>query len=201
MAETASKSDQAIQVVKLGFIVIGGYYGLTAITKVAEGLGLKKTAEEQATDKIINEDANLDATKIQDQNNPYVAFNPNYSNAIVTAWKKKYPGLVWNIPRQEHFPRQQYIDWAKDIYEAKKSWIINPLSILNPAATTIPNDNEDILYYVFRGLQTQFQISLLSRIFSYTYKVDLLLYLKSFLNAEELNKILQIIRYYPQYYK
>lgn len=184
MAE--SKSDQALDIVKLGVYVVGGYFGLKAIKKIAEGLGLSDSKEEEENKEAFDQ-SNQDSTTIQNQNNPFVAFNPNYAPAIVIAWKKKYPGLVWNAPRQEHFSRDQYKAWALEVYNARMGWA--------------GDDDEDILYHVFRSLQTQWQLSLFSSVFNYYYKTDLLLFLKGFLSANELNDILQIVKYYPQYYK
>jgi len=49
-------------------------------------------------------------------------------------------------------------------------------------------------------LQTQYQLSFLSRTFSFYYKKDMLSYLKTFMDDNNLRDVLEIIKNYPQYY-
>lgn len=185
-ASIQSHSETALEIAKV--IAIGGGLVLSykVIRSITDAFGL--TQDEK--DKILADalkDSNKDSTQIQDQKNPYVAFNPNYASAIVTAWKKKYPGQVWNTPKQAKFTQTEYKDMAVKIHNAKSGWL--------------GDDNEDVLYSIFRAIQTQWQLSLLSSFFSTYFSQDLLLFLKSFLSPSEMGDILDMIRPYPQYFK
>ena len=94
-------------------------------------------------------------------------------------------GIYLSPTKQEKIDRPKFLELAKDILDAKGYF----------------NDDEDKLYNVFKTIQTQFQLSLLSRVFSTYYKKDLLEYLKSILNADEIAPILKQVQNYPQYLK
>jgi len=182
----AVKSVEAFEGAKVIAIAVGLggtlWLGYKIVTGVTDLLGLTKSEAKKKLDAALLQAAG-DSTKITDQNNPYVAFNPNFANAIVTAWKKKYPGQVWNTSKQAKFSEQQYKDMA-DRIESAPGWF---------------NDNEDTLYDIFRTIQTQWQLSLLSSFFHTYNEKDLFLFLTGFLSDDEMGNILNIIKNYPQY--
>ena len=176
------KSQQVTEYVKIGLYLSLAYFGFKAIKSLAETFGLSKTESEVLTDEATTDVAQ---STTEASSNPFLSFSPMYSNALVTAWKKSHPNQVWNIPKQEKLPRLQYLDLAKDINESNGYF----------------NDDENRLYSVFSKIETQYQLSLLSRVFTTYYKKDLFNYLKSFLNASELQPILNKVKNYPQYFK
>jgi len=61
------------------------------------------------------------------------------------------------------------------------------------------NDNEEAIYGVFRKLQTQSQVSSLSKAFQAKYKEDLYYWLKNILSAGELATVLKIVNAKPKF--
>ena len=86
---------------------------------------------------------------------------------------------------QMKFDAMSYKNYVDTLYNAKG----------------IFKDDENSVLDVFRNLQTQYQLSFLARIFSFFYKKDMLSYLKTFMNDDNLKEVLEIIKNYPQYYK
>lgn len=180
----AHSSSNTLEYVKTGGYIILGLLGIGVVKNLAEAFGILDSKEKKYINDVL-EDANMDSTKIQDQSNPFIAFNPNYASAIVASWQKKYPGQVWNTAKQAKFSQTDYKTMADQIAKAPGFF----------------NDDEDVLYSVFRRIQTQWQLSLLSSFFTTFHKKDLLLFLKSFLGEEEFSDLLKIIKPYPQYYQ
>ena len=176
-------SSQVGEYVKIGLYMAGAFIAYKAIKKLAETFGLVKTKEEEGLE-TATEQASQSSTEAS-ATNPLLSFNPNYSTALVTAYKKKFPDKAWNIAKQEGISRDQYKAFSRDLLNAKG----------------IFNDDEQKIYSIFRTLQTQFQLSLLSRVFSFYWKKDLLEYLKTTLSAEEIAPILNQVKNYPQYLK
>lgn len=176
-------SGQVQEYLKIGLYMAGAFVAYKAIKGLAETFGIIKTKQEEGLETATQE-AGQSATQASNTN-PFLSFNPNYSNALIIAFKKKFPAKTFNITQQEGLERKKYLELAKDILDAKGYF----------------NDDEDKLYYIFRTIQTQYQLSVLSRIFSAYYKKDLLEYLKTFLKAEELEPILTQVKNYPQYLK
>jgi hypothetical protein len=60
------------------------------------------------------------------------------------------------------------------------------------------NDDEDTLYSIFRAIPNLTIFSMVSNIFNYKYKVDLQMFLVTFMNESEMNKLYKIIiaKYY-----
>jgi hypothetical protein len=175
-------SGQIGEYFKIGLYMAGAFVAYKAIKGLAETFGIIKTKQEEELETATEQ---AGASSTQASSNPFLSFNPNYSNALIIAFKKKYPQKTFNITQQEGIERKKYLEFAKDILDAKGYF----------------NDDEDRLYYIFRTIQTQYQLSVLSRIFSAYHKKDLLEYLKSFLKAEELEPILTQVKNYPQYLK
>lgn len=177
------KSDQYVEYIKIGAYGVLFYFGYKALMQIMETLGLSKTAAETNVD-TAQADTSGNGTTIQE--NPFIAFNPKYSAAIVGAYNKKYAPQVFNGTKNlGGISQAGFLDLAKRIDDSKGLF----------------NDDEDTLYDVFRSISTQWQLSFLAAIFSAYYKKDLFLYLKSFLNANELNSLLSMIKNYPQYIK
>lgn len=176
-------SGQVSEYLKIGLYMAGAYIAYKAIKGLAETFGIIKTKEETGLE-TATEQASQSSTEAS-SSNPLLSFSPLYSNALVVAYQKKFPSKIWDVSKQEKIDRPKFLELAKDILDAKGYF----------------NDDEDKLYNVFKTIQTQFQLSLLSRVFSTYYKKDLLEYLKSILNADEIAPILNQVKNYPQYFK
>ena len=180
MAQTKTNPAEYI---KYAFWIGGAYLGFIALKKIGETFGLLQTKEEQFLD-TASEKASGDSTIATDTNNPFIAFNGNYAYALVKAFYKKYPKGKWMNNAQLGMSKTDYLNLAKGLYNA----------------SGVFNDDEDSVYGVFRKVQTQYQLSILSGIFYFFYKKDLLEYLKGFMNADEMDKLLQMVKNYPQYF-
>lgn len=111
---------------------------------------------------------NATTKKVQD------AFNPNAYKDIFN--KSKYKKL------------QDYLD-EKGLTKDDIQKILE--NIYNAKGTI--NDDEDIIYSIFRSLPSVFIISVISNLFENQYKTNLKLYLSSFLDNKELDIVHQII--------
>jgi len=176
MAETST-------ILKNAFLIAGAVVGFIALKKIAETFGIIQTKEESKVETATEDSAGTSTEA--NVSNPFLAFNPLYSNALVTAYNKKYPKKVWDIKKQEGMERTQYKAFSRTLLNAKG----------------IINDDEDAIYSIFRNIQTQYQLSVLSRVFNVYWKKDLLEYLKGVLKADELAPILAQVKNYPQYFK
>ena len=176
MAET-----QTNQNINLAFKLAMAGMGFIALKKVGEMVGIFQTKEEQQQEQAT-EDAGASATTTY-ANNPYVAFNPNYAIAIVKAYNKKYYPKVFNGTYNMVFSQLQYVQMINDLWAGKDAF----------------NDDEEKVYGIFRRLTTQWQLSLFASLFYYFKKRDLLEWLKTFLNPDEMSVIFNIIKNYPQY--
>lgn len=176
-------SGQIGEYFKIGLYIAGAFFAYKGIVKLAETFGIKKTEEEEKVEEATESSAATSTEAVI--TNPFLAFNPLYSKALVAAYNKKYPSKVWNTARQEGMERERYKFFARELLNAKG----------------IINDDENRIYSIFRTIQTQYQLSLLSLVFSYYWKKDLLEYLKGVLNADELKPILDQVKNYPQYLK
>ena len=176
-------SSQVGEYLKIGLYMAGAFIAYKAIKGLAETFGIIKTKEESGLE-TATEQASQSSTEAS-SSNPLLSFSPLYSNALVVAYQKKFPSKIWDVSKQEKIDRPKFLELAADILDAKSYF----------------NDDEDKLYNVFKIIQTQFQLSLLSRVFSTYYKKDLLEYLKSILNADEIAPILNQVKNYPQYFK
>ena len=180
MAESTDKTGAYL---KIGFQIALAVAGVIALKKVAEMFGLIKTAAESKVEDATSE-ATATSTEVT-ANNPMLSFNPNYSVALLKAFRKKYPKGQWFNTPQLAFAPAEYNALAKKLYDSK----------------SIFGDDEDKLYSVFRRVQTQYQLSVLSLLFTGLYNKDLLEYLKGFTNAEEMERVIDLVKNYPQYYK
>lgn len=178
-------SKQIAEYLKIGLYGVGAYFLYQGIMHIAQTFGLSKTQAEQNID-TAGQGANTSATVVPTSNDPFAAFNPKYASALVSAYNKKYSPKVFNgTMNLGGLSLAQYQDFATRINDSKGFFI----------------NNNDSLYDVFRGIQTQWQLSFLASVFSAFYKKDLFLYLKGFVSSEKFNDILNIIKGYPQYLK
>lgn len=179
----AQTTDNTGQYIKYAFMIGGAFLGFIALKKLGETFGLIQTKAEANVD-TASEKASGDSTIATDSNNPYIAFNGNYAYALVKAFYKKYPKGKWMNNAQLGMSHSDFLKLAKQLFDAKGLF----------------DDDEDSVYGAFRKIQTQYQLSILSGIFYFFYKKDLLEYLKKFMNADEMDKLLSMIKNYPQYF-
>lgn len=173
-----------------GLKIAGVAAVLYAGYKVMQKVGLFPTAAETAVETAeADTTASANQTTVNPATEPtknaMLAFNPNYRQALVkayiAAYKKPFP-----VTKQLGAIGQAKIaNFAKDLSDSNK-WY---------------NDDEDKLYNIFRQIQTQYQLSFLSGIFSTVHKKDLFQYLRGFLKDEEMEKIINIVKGYQQYIK
>lgn len=170
MADTGSNVKTAIQIAL-------GAAALLAIYKLMQKFGLIQTTaeakEEQATNKASGSSTEVDF------NNPMLAFNPNYFQTITADIQNKNKK-------------------AKVSFELQKG-LLNPYDLSNQVydAKGFFHDDNEKLYSVFRNIQTQFQLSLVAFNFNLKYKKDLLEYIKSFLNSDEIERVFDMVKNYP----
>ncbi len=164
-------------------LVLAGV-GMYAVKKIGEEFGLFDTKQEKDLEQAT-EDAAESATTVNAAN-PLLAFNPNYLGVLVQAYNKQKKPKIFNATYNLY-----------GLTEADYKTIVGDLK----ASANLFDDDEDAVYGIFRKIQTQWQLSLLSSMFSHVYKKDLLQYLKSFMSAKELDPIIQIVKKYPQYRK
>jgi hypothetical protein len=165
--------------IKTGVEIALAIAGIIAIKKVMEMFGLIKTAEEKRVDK-----ATADANQSADTgNNPMLSFNGNYAVTLIKDFIKRNPREKWFNNWQLQFSNADYVDMAKNIKDSYGYF----------------NDDEEKLYSVFRRINTQYQLAILSSLFYALYKKDMLEYMKSFMNANEMQPIIDIVSNYPKY--
>jgi hypothetical protein len=63
------------------------------------------------------------------------------------------------------------------------------------------NDDEDKLYGVFKSLKTKSQVSYLADVFQHIYKRDMITYINSFMNNNELSVLKKIVDGLPNFKK
>jgi hypothetical protein len=181
MAE--DKSKQVFGYIKIVALIGGAFLAYKAVKNLAETFGLVKSEAEEKIDKGT-EQAGGSTIEAQ-SSNPYLSFSPQYIFALKEAWTKKYPKKVWEGTKQLKFDATAYKKFADTLYNAKG----------------IFKDDENSVLDIFRNLQTQFQVSQLAVFFSFFYKKDMLAYMKTFMDDDNLKEVLEIIKNYPQYYK
>jgi hypothetical protein len=183
----AAKAEDVKEYLKIGLYVAGAYFGFKALKGLAETFGIIQTGAENTLDTGSDEAAG-DSTAAYANDSPMKAFNGNYSTALIIAYNKKYGAGSFNATAQLKIGQPAMINLATQIFKAK-------------GGSIILDDNEDAVYSAFASIQTQYQLSILSSVFNYLYKKDLLNYLKSFLDADELLPIINKVNKLPQYFK
>ena len=91
-------SGQVGEYFKIGLYMAGAFFAYKGIMKLAETFGIKKTDEEEKVDEAT-EDAAETSTETN-VDNPFLAFNPNYSIALIKAFMAKYPKKTFDINKQ-----------------------------------------------------------------------------------------------------
>jgi hypothetical protein len=189
MAE--SKSIDTKQILNIGLLIGAFLVG----KKLLETFGILKTTEEKAQEQqvqTLEEGTSADQTTIQQKAN--LSLTPNYFTTISRyqlantknykalskeqklALAKKYIQLYIGDPTI-------YLKYAEDIAKAKNVWWLP--------------DSEEKAFAVFRLLKSQQQISYMAYRFYEKYKIDLLEYLKTFMNTEQLAQVQTIIKNKP----
>ena len=170
MADTGSNVKTAIQIAL-------GAAALLAIYKLMQKFGLIQTASESKEEQATTQ-ASGSSTEV-DFNNPMLSFNPNYFQTIIKDIKNKNNKAVVVLDIQRG--TLNYYDLSNQVYDAKGFF----------------HDDNEKLYSVFRNIQTQFQLSNVAFYFNLKYKKDMLEYIKSFLNSDEIERVFDIVKNYP----
>ena len=176
--------DKTGAYIKIAFQLALAVGGFIALKKVAEMFGLIQSKEEAQLEKDTA--GASESSTVAVEGNPMLAWNPNYISAILLAFKKKFPKGKWYNSIQLGMESKEYIELMEKIWSAKGGLL---------------NDDEEKAISVFRRIETQYQLSFLSLLFSQYHKKDLLEFLKGFLDENEMEKINNLVRNYPQYYR
>ena len=189
MAETKNIDTKAI--LNIGLLIGAFLVG----KKLLETFGVLKTGEEKAQEeqvKTLEEGTSADQTQIQQNAN--LALTPNYFNTITRYQLEKTKNYKTFSKEQKLALAKKYIQlyigdptiylkYAEDIARAKNVWWLP--------------DSEEKAFAVFRLLKSQQQISYMAYRFYEKYKIDLLEYLKTFMNTEQLAQVQTIIKNKP----
>jgi len=189
MAETKNIDTKAI--LNIGLLIGAFLVG----KKLLETFGVLKTTEEKAQEeqvKTLEEGTSADQTTIQQNAN--LALTPNYFMTILRYALEKNPKYKTYSKEQKEATAKKYIQlyigdptiylkYAEDIARAKNVWWLP--------------DSEEKAFAVFRLLKSQQQISYMAYRFYEKYKIDLLEYLKTFMNTEQLAQVQTIIKNKP----
>lgn len=173
-------SGQVGEYIKIAAYLGAGYLAYKAIKGLAETFGLIKTEAEDKLDTSTDV-ASGDASILID--NPLIAFNGNYATAIIIAFNKKFGRGKFNATFQNFVGTKTLPELSRKLWESSHFF----------------NDDEEAVYGIFRSLRSQYQLSILSSLFFHAYGKDLLEYLKKFLDANEMEKIIDIVKNYPKY--
>ena len=176
-----AKSKEVAEYIKIALYVGLAYLGYKAIKNISETFGLTKSEADIDVEKAIEQ---AGGSSIAIQNNPFIAFAPAYASALINEYNKKYKPKVFNFNTQFGMKASVLGSLPQLIYDSKGFFY----------------DDPEILYGVFRKIQTQYQLAIVSSIFTTKYKKDLITYLKSFLNSSELKVVTDIVKNYPKYY-
>ena len=188
-----SKSIDTKQILNIGILIAAVLVG----KKLLETFGILKTAEEKKQEQdvaTLEEGTSQDQTQIQPKSN--LALTPNYFTTVIKFLLGKNPKFKTQTKEQQLATTKNYLklylgdvntylNYAKDISRSKNVWYLP--------------DTEEKVYGVFRLLKSQIQISYLVYRFYELYKIDLLEYLKTFMNTEQLAQVQSIIKNKPLY--
>jgi hypothetical protein len=188
-----SKGIDTKQILNIGILVAAFIVG----KKLLETFGILKTAEEKKQEEqveVLEEGSSKDQTQIQTKSN--LALTPNYFTTVLKFLLSKNPKFKTQTKEQQLETTKNYLklyigdvntylNYAKDISKSKQVWYLP--------------DTEEKVYGVFRLLKSQMQISYLVYRFYELYKIDLLEYLKTFMDTEQLAQVQTIIKNKPIY--
>ena len=182
-------SKQVLPLLKIG----GGILAAYAAYKILQKVGILESSEVKQVKKLLklaNQPAN-----VLDKNNPLLAFKPNYQKVLANDWKSKYQTFGG---KGTFSPTIQFatvtVSGAKTLRE-KVNILIERLKDSKGAL----GDDELSLYSVFKDINTQYQLSVISTHFRLQHEVDLLEFIKSFTNEKELLTVLTLVMKYPLY--
>ena len=175
------KSSDVADYLKIGLYVGLAFVGYKAIKKLTETFGLTKSEADVETEQAIEQ---AGGSSVTIGNNPFLAFNPGYAATLINDYNKTKAPKVFNYINQFGTKAALLGGMPKLLYDSKGFFY----------------DDPERTYNIFRLIQTQYQLAIVSSIFSTKYKKDLLTYLKSFLNSSELKVITDIVKNYPKYY-
>jgi hypothetical protein len=188
-----SKNINTVQILNIGILIAAFLAG----KKLLEFFGVIKTKEEKEQEvqkEVLEEGSSKDQTQIQTKSN--LALTPNYFTTIIKFLLSKNPKFKTQTKEQQSATIKNYLklyigdvntylNYAKDIYSANKVWFLP--------------DTEEKVFGVFRLLKSQMQISYLTYRFYELYKIDLLNYIKTFMNTRQLAQVQTIIKNKPLY--
>tara|TARA_R110000868_G_scaffold402001_1_gene677901 strand:+ start:739 stop:1278 length:540 start_codon:yes stop_codon:yes gene_type:complete len=175
------KSSDVGEYIKIGLYIGGAFLAYKAIKKLSETFGLTKSEADVATEEAIEQ---AGGSSVNVGNSPFLAFSPSYAATLINDYNKTKAPKVFNYINQFGAKASILGAMPKMLYDSKGFFY----------------DDPERTYNIFRLIQTQYQLAIVASIFSTKYNKDLLTYLKSFLNAEELNIIVNIVKNYPKYY-
>lgn len=189
MAETKNIDTKAI--LNIGLLIGAFLVG----KKLLETFGIIKTAQEtqqQQQAQTLETTSEETPTKV-DTSKPLLSLKPKYDTLLIVQYAKNL-GLPNNT--------NTYINLRKQFMPLDKTkpteWPTQLKKVANDIinAKGFFNDDENKLYNAFNQIKNQAQMSYVAYIFEQNKK-DLVTFLKSFLNDEELAKVYRIISNKP----
>jgi len=175
--------------------IAGGVLYVGSLLLKAVGL-IKSDAElkAEADAAQIEKGAAANAQKL-DVNNKFLCFNPNYWLTIIAKVKKDKKITNFSMP-------QLNVLFNPNLSNGK-GYNVNLGAMIDTLGSAkkvwwLPDTEENVIG-VFRALKSQLQIAKLSSEFNNFYKNDLLAYMKTFMNAEQLQEIYNIVKTKPLY--
>lgn len=141
---------------------------LFVVYKLLGEVGLIKTKEDVIADKVVTEDV----------------FTPKYKNELLNA-------LAVKLKKS----KLTAADISKYSLSSSTSlYIKNELL----KAKSIFNDDEEAVFNVFKNFHTQFEIMVFCEFFKATTKMDLFVFLGSFLNSDEIARVVKTMNAKPK---
>jgi hypothetical protein len=179
------------QILNIGLLIGAFLVG----KKLLETFGIIKTAQETQQQQQAQslETSSEQTATIVDTSKPLLSLKPNYDTLLIVKYAKNL-GLPNNTKTYANL-RKQFMPLNKlepNAWPSQLKKVAN--DIIN--AKGFFNDDENKLYNAFNQLKNQAQMSYVAYIFQQNKK-DLVTFLKSFLNDEELAKVYRIISNKP----
>lgn len=165
--------------------------------KLLETFGILKTAEEKEQEekvKTLEEDSGGDQTTINTKAN--LSLTPNYFMTIFKYQLNKNPKFKTYTQSQKDAAIKVYV---KNYLGDTAAYLKLAEIISKSKSVWYYPDSEEKALGVFRLLKSQAQISYLSYRFFELYKTDMLEFLKTFMNTEQLAQVQSIIKNKPLY--
>ena len=187
----SNKSIDTKQILNIGLLIGAFLVG----KKLLETFGIIKTAQEtqqQQQAQSLETSSEQTATQV-DTSKPLLSLKPNYDTLLIVKYAKKL-GLPNNTATYQNL-RKQFMPLNK---LEPTAWPSQLKKVANDIIKSkgFFNDDENKLYNAFNQLKNQAQMRDVAYIFQQNKK-DLVTFLKSFLNDEELAKVYRIISNKP----